>query len=121
KARDQNPRVFVGGARNRENVVERHGNVSDQNLQDGLTQGLLRAIATRDRTVGVEVSILERFFGVLDIVVRNAQLAPHLPAYPEQENAAGKQQAYDLQELGGDERKADAHQRCCENTDKDRL
>ena len=37
-----------------------------------------------------------------------AQLAPHLPAHPEQQHAAGKQQADHLQELGRDAGKDDA-------------
>ena len=44
-------------------------------------------------------------------MMRLAQLAPHLPADPEQQEAAGQQQADDLQQLDGDAGEADAHQR----------
>jgi hypothetical protein len=50
-----------------------------------------------------------------------AQLAPHLPAHPEQEEAAGKQQAHDLQELGGHAGKRDAQHRGRHHADQDGL
>ena len=38
-----------------------------------------------------------------------AQLAPHLPAHPQQQDAAGEQQADDLQQLDRDAGEPDAH------------
>jgi hypothetical protein len=54
---------------------------------------------------------LSRLIGLGDLLAflgLVAQLAPHLPADPQQQHAAGEQQADDLQQLGGDQRKADA-------------
>ena len=48
-------------------------------------------------------------FRNLGVMVLFAQLAPHLPAHPQQQDAAGKQQADDLQQLDRDAGKADAH------------
>ena len=50
--------------------------------------------------------------GVLDLVAVVAQLAPHLPGDPEQQKAAGEQQADDGQELDRDQREQDpGHER----------
>ena len=50
-----------------------------------------------------------------------AQLAPHLPAHPEQQDAAGQQQADDLQQLHRDAGEADAQDRGGEDADQNRL
>ncbi len=50
-----------------------------------------------------------------------AQIAPHLPADPEQEDAAGQQQADDLEKLDGDAGKRDAQDGGGKNADQDRL
>ncbi|MCS3725163.1 hypothetical protein FHR88_000188 [Bradyrhizobium betae] len=48
-----------------------------------------------------------------------AQLAPHLPADPQQQHAAGLQQADHLQKLGRDAGKDDAQGGCCNDADDD--
>ena len=53
--------------------------------------------------------------------MRRAQLAPHLPADPKQQNAAGEQQPNDLQQLDRDGCEADAQDRGGHDADQDRL
>ena len=55
------------------------------------------------------------------MAVVGPQLAPHLPAHPQQQHAAGKQQADDLQELGGGGGKTDAQHRRGDDAHEDRL
>ena len=50
-----------------------------------------------------------------------AQLAPHLPTHPEQQDAANQQEAQDLQELCGEDGEDDAQHRRGKNADEDRL
>jgi len=50
-----------------------------------------------------------------------AQLAPHLPADPEQENAAGQQQPDDLQQLHRDAGESDPQHRGGDDADQDGL
>ena len=50
-----------------------------------------------------------------------AQLAPHFPCDPEQEDAAGKQEAHDQEQLCRDEREDDAQDRGGEDADQDGL
>ena len=75
-----------------------------------------------DLPVPVEVAILQRFLG-LEILLGMAgpQLAPHLPAHPQQQDAAGEQQADDLEKLRGEEREDDAQDRGGDDADQDRL
>ena len=75
-----------------------------------------------DLPVLVEVAILQRLFG-LQVLLRmaRAQLAPHLPAHPQQQDAAGEEQADDLEKLGGEEREDDAQDRGRDDADQDRL
>ena len=49
------------------------------------------------------------------------QLAPHLPAYPKQQNAAREQQSDDLQQLNRDGSEADAQDRGGQYADQNRL
>ena len=55
------------------------------------------------------------------LCVRRLQFAPHLPAYPKQQNAAGEHQSDDLQQLDRDAGKADAQRRGGEDADQYRL
>ena len=55
------------------------------------------------------------------VCVHGAQLAPHFPADPEQQQSAGEQQADDLKQLRGDAGEADAHQRGRADADQDGL
>ena len=57
----------------------------------------------------------------LMLLVRRLQLAPHLPAHPQQENAAGKQQSHDLQQLYCDSREADPQGRGSQYAGQDGL
>ena len=50
-----------------------------------------------------------------------AQFAPHLPAHPQQQQAAGQQQADDGQQLDGDQGEADAQHDGGGQADQDRL
>ena len=54
-------------------------------------------------------------------MMERAQLAPHLPAYPKQKDAAGEQQPNDLQQLNRDGREADTQGRGGQYADQDSL
>ena len=53
------------------------------------------------------------------LLLRRAQFAPHLPGDPQQQDAAGEQQADDRQEPHGNESEADAHRRRGDDADHD--
>src|SRR6185369_12892877 len=93
QAEYQNHRMLARRARDGEHVVERHRDVSDRDLPYGLAQRLLMARSGRriDRARGRKTLQFR-------LMMRHLQLAPHLPAYPKQENAAGEQQPDDLQQ-----------------------
>jgi hypothetical protein len=55
------------------------------------------------------------------MMVRRAQLAPHLPAHPKQQDAAGEQQSDDLQQLNRDGSEADAQDRGGQYADQNRF
>jgi hypothetical protein len=65
------------------------------------------------------IVLQERRLGILG--ARPAQFAPHLPAHPQQENAAGEQQPDDCKQLNGDcgERQSQHSRR--NDADQDRL
>jgi hypothetical protein len=118
----QNAGMMPGRTRHREHVVEGHGDVRDDDLGGGLRQGLLPGPAAAgggDAAVGIDLEVLH---GELARFLRGnrTQLAPHLPAYPQQQNAAGEQQADHLQELGRHRREGDAQQRRRDDADEDR-
>ncbi len=97
------------GACDREHVVERHGNVGDHDLPGGLREGLARpATSAGDGAVGINVFDRDRLHRIDLDGMRRRKLAPHLPAYPEQQYAAGEQQADDLQQLRRHQREHDA-------------
>ena len=54
-------------------------------------------------------------------MMRVAQLAPHLPAHPKQQNAAREQQPDDLQQLNRYGSEADAQERGGQYADQDRF
>ncbi len=93
EACDHDPGVFAGGAGDGEDVVEAHGEVGQHDLQHGLAHRLGWGGAG-----GVQCAH----------TVGRTQLAVHLPADPEQQNAAGEQQPDNGQELQGDQCQADA-------------
>jgi hypothetical protein len=53
--------------------------------------------------------------------MRYAQFAPHLPTHPKQQDTAGKQQADDLEQLGGRRGKANAQYRRRDDAGEDSL
>ena len=93
-----------------QHIVQRHGQVGQQDLEQRLAQGLRLG-----RVGGCAADLhprrrLQRGFALgAFLAALGAQVAPHLPADPEQQDAAGHQQADDFQQLGGDQRKADQH------------
>jgi len=120
KAEHQDVGMLPRGARHREHVVEGHGHVGDHDLPGGLGEGLARG-SLGDGAVLVEVRSFEGFLRRVLLLVARAQLAPHLPAHPKEEDAAGQQQAHDLEELGGEEREDDAQHRRRNDAEQDRL
>ena len=102
-----------------QHVVERHGDVRHDDLPGGLGEGLARR-AAGDGAVGVDV-LSGDGFNAFFLGVSVAQFAPHLPADPEQKDAADQDQAEDLQKLGGDAGKADAQHGGRDDADEDRL
>jgi hypothetical protein len=77
-----------------QHVVQRHGQVGDQDLQQGLTHGLGRRGALRVGAYGHTGGGLEGGLALGRLLAALlAQFAPHLPADPQQEQAAGEQQA----------------------------
>ena len=73
------------------------------------------------RAVGIEILILKRLRRVGFLGVCCPKLAPHLPAYPEKQNATCQQQADNLQQLRGRGSKYDTKQRCRDYADEDGL
>ncbi len=75
---------------------------------------------TGNRAVGVEVGIGEGFGRLVLLLVRDRQLAVHLPAHPEQQQAAGDQEAAtERQQLRGDQCETDAEDRRGDDADED--
>ncbi len=118
EAEHQNPRMLARRAGHRQHVVERHRDVGDDDLPGRLREGLARR-AGRDLPVAVEVLIGEHFVDVVGLAV--AQLLPHLPAHPQQQDAAGEQEADDRQQLRGDAGEDDAQDGRGDDAKKDRL
>ena len=81
----------------------------------------LACCAPRERAVGIDVVVGEGLNAVVFDGVRGAKLAPHLPANPEQQNAAGKQQANDLEELRGHAGERNAQHRGRHHADQNGL
>ena len=85
-----------------------------------LREGLARRVVG-DGAALVEIRVGKRFVGGVLLGCGGAQLAPHLPADPEQQDAADQQQAEDLQELQRDGGEADAQHGRGDDADQDRL
>ena len=119
QADDQRFEVMRGRAGHGQHVVERHGDVGDDDLDDRLAQRLARRLAGHG-AIGVLVGVFQRFLGLVLILLRGGELAVHLPAHIEQQDAAGDQQApAQRQELSGDQRKTDAEDGGGGNADED--
>ncbi len=100
QAEGQDVGMLARGARDREHVVQRHRDVGRDDLQRGLAESLSLHRRGARSAAGAERELA--FVRLL------AQLSPHLPAYPEQQHAAGEQQADHLQKLGRNAGKDDA-------------
>jgi len=89
EADDQNRRVLACRAGHCQNIIERHRDVSDDDLPGGLGKGLSRRLAAH-RSIGVDVFARHRLDGVV-LAVAVAQFTPHLPTDPEKQNATDEQ------------------------------
>lgn len=103
EADDQHLEVVARGAGHGQHVVERHRHVGHHDLGDGLAEGLRRPAGLAVVAAGLAVLQRRGLGGVV-----GADLAPQLPAHPQQQDAAGEQQADDLQQLGGEQGEDDA-------------
>jgi len=102
QAHHQDPDVLAGRAGHRQDVVQGHGHVRQQDLRHGLAHGL----GTRRRGgLTLELDACGFLEGLCRLgglgLMPLPELAPHLPAHPEQEDAAGEEKADQLQELDG--------------------
>ena len=112
--------MFAGGTGNGQNIVERHRHIGDDDLPGGLGKGLAPG-ATGYFTIGIEVRGAHRFQRFHALFAGFSQLAPHLPAHPEQQDAADQQQPKNVQKLGGYAGKQDAQCGGGDDADEDRL
>jgi len=103
EAEDQHLRMSPRRPSDGEDIVQRHGKIGDQDLDQGAQQrlGLLRGRSVDARQGGFAPGFLGPAPG--------DQIAPHLPAHPEQQQAAGQEQADDLQQLHRDQGEAAQH------------
>jgi hypothetical protein len=104
EADDQHLQVVARRAGHGQHVVQRHRHIGQHDLGDGLAERLGRS-ALAVAAAGGRRAVLQRR-GLGGVV--GAQLAPQLPAHPQQQDAAGEQQADDLQQLGGEQGEDDA-------------
>ena len=125
QAEDHDPGMFMRGTGNGQHIVQRHGDIGDHDLKQGRAEGLaLDTQRFRRRTVAVMGGQGSLQLGLgLGLVVGALllQFTPHLPADPQQQDAAGEQQADDSQQLHGDQGEADPQHDGRRETDQDRL
>jgi hypothetical protein len=81
-------------ARNRENVVEGHRYVGDDDLPGSLGESF-RPRPCSDTAILVEIGVCQGLLRGSLLVMARAQLAPHLPAHPEQQDSTGQKKAHD--------------------------
>ena len=121
EAEGQDVGMLARRAGHREHVVEGHRHVGDDDLPGGLGEGLARN-ASGNGAVLIDVPTLESLLGRMLLgLMAGAQLAPHLPAHPQQQDAAGQEQAHDLEKLGRDQRENDTQDGGGENAEQDGL
>src|ERR1700747_1878844 len=102
ETKNEDNRVLACGARYRQHVVERYREVGDDDLSCCLSQRLAMGIAG-DGAISVDIKSGQGLDSLILLLVGGrAKLTPHLPAHPEQQNAARKQEADEFQELRGD-------------------
>ncbi|MNY10985.1 hypothetical protein D3C86_1439900 [compost metagenome] len=111
EADDQHRHVFLRSAGDGKDVVQRHGDVGDDDLGRGLEEGLVTL-----GQVGLFVGHL-----VFDGTCGVTQFRPHLPAHPGEQQSAEQLQADNGKKLDGDGGKADAQNRGGDDADQDRL
>ncbi len=105
----QRERMLARGARHRQHVVERHRDVRQHDLPGGLGEGLARHIRASPCVSAASVSSA---FG--------PRSSRHIfQLHPEQQDAAGEQQADDRQQLDGDAGERDAQHRGGDDADQD--
>src|SRR5262245_24810319 len=109
KPEDQRERMVARGARHRQHVVERHGDVRNNDLPGSLREGLPG-----------DVALLPSQCSLGFVPVRAAQVAPHLPAHPKQQYSACQKQTDNLQKLQGDARENESQHGGSDNADEDR-
>ena len=85
-----------------------------------VTEGLASARRCHVTDAGVHGE-LRRLDATGQFLVALADFAEHLPAHPEQQDAAGQRQTDDLQQLRGGDGKGDAQQHGAGNAEKDHL
>src|SRR5215472_18435865 len=112
--------MFARGARDSENIVERHRHVGDDDLPGSLDESFARDMCG-DRSVGVDIITRQCLGGLLFLLDRCAELSPHLPAYPEEEKAPGEQKPNEPEKLCGYPCEYNAQCRRGANANEDRL
>jgi hypothetical protein len=111
--------MVLGSAGDRQDVVEAHRDVGDQDLDDRLPQGLARG--ARRSPIGDRRHALVLFGDRIAVMAAVPQLAVHLPADPQQQNAARQDDADDAQQLHRDRREGDTHDGRSDDAPEDRL
>ncbi len=107
---DQNLRRALGGAGHGQHVVERHRHVREGDLRHGGAEA-----HRRQRCSGHAIAAL----GMTPVTL--ADLPVHLPAHPEQQDAAGERQSHDGEKLRGHRREQDAQPNGRGHAPKDHL
>ena len=104
--------MLPGGACDRQNVVQAHADVRHRDRP-----GCAREALGRCQTAVFVADNLGRPSALASVM----QLAPHLPGYPEQQQAACQDQPDDLQQLRDDQREPNAENQRSGHTDDDDL
>ena len=110
---------FVTDAARQEAVYEKPAIViTDKKISS--VQEFLPLIEGSDLAIRVQILAAQRLLRGEFIGMGGPQLAPHLPANPEEKDAACKEKPHDLQQLRRDGGKGDAHDRRGDDPQKDR-
>src|ERR1700730_1989823 len=108
--------MLTGGASDREHIVERHRDIGDNDLPGRLGEGLTGR-GSRHCPVSVRTLIHQGVGRILLVAMRYAQLTPYLPTYPNEQNAAGKKEANNLEKLDGEASEDDKKEGCRHDAD----
>jgi len=90
QAEHQHLRMVLGRPGDGQHVIQRHGDIGDEDLDQGADQGL--GGSGRRQRMAFQHRLAHRLLGPS----LGAQIAPHAPGHPQQEEAAGQQQAHQL-------------------------